>query len=248
LKPATWQRLRKFSQVFGLGLFIFLFTQSAYLVQSSPLDGLFYRLDPLVAVSAMLAGRLIIPTLALAIGTVFITLVFGRIWCGWFCPLGTILEWTSPHKKKNAIKSYEPPLFWRKMKFILLMAILALAVLGNQTLLFLDPNTILTRTIAGAVWPALRYGTFSLENFLYQFKFIWPVLDVIHGGLIVPLFHNFQSVFISALPIFFDRPKYFSGTFLVPLHLSIGWITGMALPIFLIKARSASAMQTMWFM
>jgi polyferredoxin len=208
------------------------------LIQSAPLSNLFYRLDPLVAATAMLASRVFIPILALAIGTLVLTFVFGRVWCGWFCPLGTVLEWTSPHKRNTAIKGSEPALAWRKVKFILLMAILGLAIFGNQTLLFLDPNTILTRTMAGAIWPALRVGTFSLENFLFQFKFLWPVLDAIHVALIVPLFHNIQSVFIAALPIFLFflglialnwSAERFWCRYLCPLGGLLGWLSRFSL-------------------
>jgi polyferredoxin len=238
LKRISWQRLRQLTQVFALGLFILLFIRSVYFLQSSPLDGLFYRLDPLTAVTSMLAGRLLIPALVLAIGTVIVTLVFGRVWCGWFCPLGTILEWTSPHKKKIGAQLSNPESAWRKIKFILLLAILALAVFGNQTLLFLDPNTILTRTMAGAIWPALRYASFSTEIFLYQFKFLWPVLDAIHAGLIVPLFHNIQSVFIAAFPIFFFflglialnwSAERFWCRYLCPLGGLLGWLSRFSL-------------------
>ncbi len=238
MKSATWQRIRQFTQVIGLGLFFFLFVQSVYLIQSAPLSDLFFRLDPLVAVTAMLAGRGLIPTLILAIVTVVLTLVFGRVWCGWFCPLGTVLEYTSPHKKKTVVNKNEPALVWRKVKFILLIAIFVLAIFGNQSLLFLDPNTILTRSMAGAIWPALRFGTFSLENFLYQFKFLWPVLDAIHTTLIVPLFHNIQSVFISALPIFLFfiglvvinwLAERFWCRYLCPLGGLLGWLSRFSL-------------------
>ena len=202
------------------------------------MGGLFYRLDPLAAVSAMLAGRLIIPALTLAAGTVIVTLIFGRIWCGWFCPLGTILEWTSPHKKKISLKKSEPPSSWRKIKFLLLLSILILAVFGNQTLLFLDPNTILTRTMAGAIWPGLRYASFGFENFLYQYKFLWPLLDAIHAGLIVPLFHNVQSVFIAAFPIFLFflglialnwSAERFWCRYLCPMGGLLGWLSRFSL-------------------
>ena len=36
----------------------------------------------------MLAGRVWIPRLALAIVTLGLTLALGRVWCGWLCPLG----------------------------------------------------------------------------------------------------------------------------------------------------------------
>jgi polyferredoxin len=238
LKPAAWQRLRKLAQIIGLGLFLYLFTQSVYLTQSAPLSDLFYRLDPLAAASAMLAGRVFIPTLALAIVTVVLTLVFGRVWCGWFCPLGTVLEWSSPANKKITSTKHEPASVWRKIKYLLLLAILVLAFLGNQTLLFLDPNTILTRSLAGAIWPALRYGISGLENFLYQFKFLWPILDAIHTALIVPLFHNTQSAFVAALPIFLFflglialnwSAEHFWCRYLCPLGGLLGWLSRFSL-------------------
>ena len=54
--------------------------------------GLFLA-DPLAALSAVLAGKVIyMPVLLAAAFPVAFTLVFGRAFCGWMCPVNTLLE------------------------------------------------------------------------------------------------------------------------------------------------------------
>ena len=153
---------------------------------------LFFRLDPLVMLTASLAGRALASGFALAGLTLLLTLLFGRAWCGWLCPLGTALEWLGPQRSRCK----PPPEKWRAVKYLLLFVILFAALLGNQTLLFLDPITVLNRTLATAIWPALRYAILKGEAFLYGFPPLWEgPLDVIHSSLVQPLFQEVEPVF-----------------------------------------------------
>jgi polyferredoxin len=94
------------------------------------------------------------------------TLLFGRAWCGWLCPLGTILDLTALHLWRG--KQTPPPEGWRAVKYTLLLTIVAAAVFGNLTLLILDPLTILLRTLTVSVWPAANQIISTLESLLYQ--------------------------------------------------------------------------------
>ena len=69
-----------------------------------------------------------IPLLVLTLTTVILTLVLGRVWCGWVCPMGTILYWT---RFKGAIeRGVRLSSHWRMVKYVLLVLILAAAMLG----------------------------------------------------------------------------------------------------------------------
>ena len=194
------KRMRSFrvvSQVLSFALFMYLFVQAVYLDGSPLASDLFYRLDPLIAATAMLAGRALKAGLLYALITLLAALIFGRVWCGWLCPFGSLLEWFSPKRHGKTV-----PSGWRTVKYLLFFSLIFAAVLGNQTLAFMDPISILTRSMTAVIWPAVRFLVYGLESFLYKFEFLWPLLDSFDRSVLLPLFQGIESVFIAGLPIF----------------------------------------------
>ncbi len=148
-----WQnlrRLRQLIQYLALALFLYLFVRTMWEVASPIPVNLFARLDPLLALGSMLAARRTISTFAPAIITLLATLALGRFWCGWLCPLGTILDLFGPNVRKAI------PQGLRQAKHFLLFIIIFAALLANLSLIFLDPVTILLRPLAGAIYPAIQ--------------------------------------------------------------------------------------------
>ncbi len=115
--------------------------------------------------------------------------------------MGTTLDLLKPGQQKQKNMPKPPSEKWREIKYLLLIFMLAAALFGNQSLLFLDPITIMTRTLANAIWPALSHGVYAVEGFLYQFDVLWGPLDAIHSAVIYPVFRDIQSVFPLAVPI-----------------------------------------------
>ena len=195
---------------------------------------LYSRLDPLLMLAAALAGRAVVAGLALAAIVVLATLLLGRVWCGWFCPLGTLLEWLGPRRSLRKPPSER----WRAVKYVLLLVILFAALLGNLSLIWLDPITVLNRTLATAVWPALRYAVVETEGFLYGFELLWGPLDIIHQALVQPLFLDVQPVFnLTALTAAFAlglvalnwRAERFWCRYLCPLGGLLGLLSRVSL-------------------
>jgi polyferredoxin/formate hydrogenlyase subunit 6/NADH:ubiquinone oxidoreductase subunit I len=194
MRARTWRRARQAVQVLAFLLYVALLVYASAQRPTRLWTDLFTRLDPLLMLAASMAGRVLLWGLLPAAGILLLTLLFGRAWCGWLCPLGSLLEWLGPRRARRKA----PPDAWRRIKFLLLLAILVAALLGSQALGFLDPITILNRGMATALWPALHYAVSQVEAFLYRFGVLWPALDALHQGLVAPLFLGVRPVFALA--------------------------------------------------
>ena len=195
----NWRRLRRASQIAFLLAFLGLQLTVTSGSRHLPWADIFLRLDPLIALTTTLAGRTLVVGLALSLLTLALTLFFGRVWCGWICPLGTALEWLGPGRRQS--RPYSPPEKWRGVKVLLLVTVVLAALLANQSLLVLDPVTIAARTVSGVILPAVRYSVYQIEGALYQIDLLWPALDWLHQRLVVPLLGDLQAVSRLALPI-----------------------------------------------
>lgn len=125
------------------------------LISGAPIDT-FLRIDPLVAVSTMLAVRQVITILVIfALPVILLTMLFGRFFCGWLCPLGTTLDaadflfW---RKRSKRTKPWNP----RNFKYYLLFAVLVGSLLTSQIAYFFDPICIITRSLTLVVFAPVQ--------------------------------------------------------------------------------------------
>ncbi|MEA1978342.1 MAG: 4Fe-4S binding protein, partial [Chloroflexota bacterium] len=178
-----WTSLRKLIQALALLAFLVLFVVARGETPGSTTN-LFLRLDPLLALANLLATKALVASTAVALITIALTFLTGRSWCGWLCPLGTILDWIPLHRWKKG--KWTPTEGWRGVKYAVLLLTLFAALLGGLTLLIFDPLTILTRGLAVGVWPALDKLITVAETALYQIPALRaPVLEV--DALLRPL-------------------------------------------------------------
>jgi len=90
--PLRVRTLRRAAQIFFLLLFLWLLLKTRHGgsdVLAYPADW-FFRLDPLVAISTALSAHALPDGFLWAVALLGLTALFGRFFCAWVCPLGTL--------------------------------------------------------------------------------------------------------------------------------------------------------------
>ena len=180
-------------------LFVYLFFAGVQSRAALALSDLFFRLDVLAGVSAMLSVRAWIPRLGLGLVVFASTLLVGRVWCGWVCPMGTVLEWLSFGRGKARASAPSPR--WRWIKYGLLLLTLAASVWSSLAMLVLDPLALLARVSTTAVLPVLNQVVTTLERSAYRLPLLRPVVDGVERALRGTVLPTVQPVFFQNVAI-----------------------------------------------
>ena len=193
MRARNWRRARRTVQILSFGLFTLMVLWTTTRPEGWLNATGFISLDPLAAISSMLASRRLVSRFLPALLLLGLTLVAGRVWCSWLCPLGSLIEWTSPAKAKTAV----PPA-WHGVKHSLLVLTLFSALFGSLTLLLLDPLTLFVRTIAVVIQPGLQWLVSALEQGLYRTEVLAGTADML-DSLLRPLLLSYRQPYVRGL-------------------------------------------------
>ena len=204
--PVTFWR--KVVQAAFLFVFLYLFRKTDY-AGSDEIPyavNIFFRWDPLVAASAMLAAKAVLAVLLPALAVVLLTIIFGRFFCGWLCPLGTLLDLTHyviPPRLPGRVAGH-----YRSIKYFLLGVILSSAFFGLPLVGYFDPFSILVRGLTLAVDPAFNVAATFPFDWLYRYAPGWvtAVSEPIFAFLkthVLPFRQTFFTLTLVSLGILF---------------------------------------------
>ncbi|UCF98257.1 MAG: 4Fe-4S binding protein [Spirochaetaceae bacterium] len=165
MQPGTLKRLkigRIISQILFFALFLYIYIRS--LDPFAILENPFLRFDPLIFLTNPEAN---LPVLAVLAALLILAIVLGRVFCGWICPLGSLIEALdfilSPLRKRNPVALQRYPkrklLVRYPVSLLLLGAVLVTVFTPVPVLQFLHPNVwiirIVSLTTVGLVFFAL---------------------------------------------------------------------------------------------
>ncbi len=168
---SRWAWVRRGVQLVLLLLFVAMVLWMQPAADETPPGwlGAFFYLNPLIAATTVLATFTLSAVLLWSLITIVLTIVLGRVFCGWICPLGTVhaiagrgFDYWRPRRRKEHWSR------WQLTKYVLLVGLLVMAVFGVQWLALFDPIAILYRTTATALWPATQWAIEDTSTAIYQ--------------------------------------------------------------------------------
>ncbi|NQT26133.1 4Fe-4S binding protein [candidate division KSB1 bacterium] len=226
------QIARRITQVLFLLFFLILFVLAAYPYESFLPSDLFLRLDPLIGFTSSLAARKIILKTLLSLIVFLPTLLLGRIFCGWMCPLGTTLDGVDKFVKRKRDNQEKTSLFrFRWFKYVFLITIFTAALFSVQIAGYLDPISLLTRTMVTVIYPIFVFIVDGFIGSLFSISFIenavFSVSEFLRSTILPVQSQSFQgSIFVGLIFIAILSLSYFQKRFwcrnLCPLGALLG--------------------------
>ncbi|HET7317957.1 MAG TPA: 4Fe-4S binding protein, partial [Nitrospirota bacterium] len=209
----TIQNIRRITQGLFLLLFLFLFIQT----ESKGNDELGYPVrlfldfDPLILVTTLLSAHAAAKAFYFSLITIVITLIFGRVFCGWVCPLGTLHNLVGSIRKKQpidlSVKGY-------RVKYYILIAILASAVFTLQPVGIMDPLSLLIRSFSVSVYPLFNYGVRS------AFDAVYAVNPAGIAGVSEPVYAVLKKTILSFEQSFYNQGFFIGAIFFIVIGLN----------------------------
>jgi polyferredoxin len=164
--------LRRLVQTGFLLLFLYLFLDTTFHDDNTVGRAVtfFFELDPLILLATWLGNSVVPGALFLSLITVVVTLVFGRWFCGWVCPFGTLHNATASLRRQTVQLKLKRGVYspYQKWKYYVLIAFLVGALLGANVVGWLDPISFFFRSLSTAVYPALNQALQDAFAWLYH--------------------------------------------------------------------------------
>jgi polyferredoxin len=192
--------IRRISQVFFLVVFLWFCIVATlgpawYQLRGWPINWIL-ELDPLTAIATMLSTGTFYANLAWALLAIVLTLIVGRFFCGFACPLGTIHQFTgwvarrgqasAPRVEANRHRSLQV------IKYYLLAFFLVLALMGSVQTGLIDPLPLLHRSVNLALAPIADKGLNVLSDVPRFYISVWLIgvvfLVIVGLNLVLPRF------------------------------------------------------------
>jgi len=224
--------MRTLVQAFSLSLFSAFFFLATYkLPDWLPVD-LYLRLDPLLGLSAILAGKEVISRALWSLIIIGTTLAIGKFFCSYVCPMGAVIDFLNPlFFRKKSSREMKNEASFRKIKFFLLILFLSAALVGLSLSYLMDPLPLLTRFYTFFLYPLI----ISLINLILDF--LRPLfqalgwIDLSHLSYPQPVYYmSFITFLIFAGIIALNRfaPRFWC-RYLCPLGAFLSFVSPLGL-------------------
>ena len=147
-------KFRPIIQLLSLLAFLFLLASAVNSGIELVAPDLYLRMDPILVLGSALSGRVFIFTFIPAVIVIIFTILSGRIFCGYICPMGITIDCSDRvlnlKKKKGTGRDN-----LYKLKYFLLFFIIGAGILSVSAVFFGSPLSLITRFYALLIYPIL---------------------------------------------------------------------------------------------
>ena len=150
--------LRVVFQICFLSLFVYVLWSTTYPLTGKINPDIFFKFNPLITIMTSLSERIPIDGIMQGVLMLALTVILGRFFCGWICPLGTLIDFSSGLNKGKWALNEAKLKGLSYIKYYILGIIIAGAIAGMQILWLLEPITILARFISLDFIPLVTYS------------------------------------------------------------------------------------------
>lgn len=160
--------------------------------------------DPLIALNSALHGLWLAP-MWIAVVLLLAPVVAGRAFCGYVCPMGTLIERTSPKPTRGSRLPGPVRARLRLVPLLVLAACAGLALFAVGAFLFFDPLSLLTRTATVILFPLLDRVISVVSDVAYLAPPLRGTVDAVTNVLAGRLVFNHPLVYdlsVVALAVF----------------------------------------------
>ncbi len=139
----------------------------------------YLRIDPAIAVNASIVTRTIPRRLIAGILLLLVPLMFGRVFCGWVCPMGIaidMVDWIAGRyrRKTNGVNpGFRDYKKWRWFKYGLLFFFVGSSLAGISTYFYASPISLLNRFFVSVIYPFILTATSVL------FEIVRPLAKIL---------------------------------------------------------------------
>jgi ferredoxin len=148
--------MKKTIQALSLFLFTAFFFLATYRLSDWFPADIYLRIDPLLGISAVIASREIIGRALWSLILIIATLLVGRFFCAYVCPMGAAIDGLDfLFFRKRSRPDLKAGTNLRRWKYFLLTVILTAALTGVSLVYLLDPIAFLTRFYTFVIYPLI---------------------------------------------------------------------------------------------
>jgi polyferredoxin len=140
-------KTRRITQLAFLVFFFVLFLKARFPYDDTLSSDLFLRFSPLIPLFDFIDNFTLSLLFWPALIILFLTIFLGRFFCGWICPLGTVIDFSSKCVNSPSNKWSDKFDRLRYLKFGILIVTIILAFFSYNLWGYFDIGTLLTETV-----------------------------------------------------------------------------------------------------